>query len=236
MIALDHVRVQGPDATGFLQGQLSQDVAALAVGAEARSFVLEPTGKVCAWLTVHRHADDGYTLAVDRGWGATVLERLQRFKLRTKVDLVLDSATGEDPGAEAEAERIAAGTPRMGAELVPGRTIPAEAGQAVIDASVSFTKGCYTGQELVARIDSRGGNVPRHLRRLVIDSAPVPPAGATIEVDGKEVGAVTSAAWSATRNQVVALGYVARSVAPPAAAQVRWEGSVVAAGIEALPR
>ena len=37
----------------------------------------------------------------------------------------------------------------------------------MIDASVGFTKGCFTGQELVARIDSRGGNVPRHLRALV---------------------------------------------------------------------
>ena len=51
----------------------------------------------------------------------------------------------------------------MGAELTEA-TIPAEAGQWLIDASVSFTKGCYTGQELVARIDSRGGNVPRPLR------------------------------------------------------------------------
>ena len=57
-----------------------------------------------------------------------------------------------------------AGIPRMGAELTD-KTIPGETG--LIERTVSFTKGCYTGQELVARIDSRGGNVPRHLRRLV---------------------------------------------------------------------
>ena len=62
-----------------------------------------------------------------------------------------------------EVLRIAHGVPAMGAELTED-TIPAEVGQWVIDASVSFTKGCFTGQELVARIDSRGGNVPRHLR------------------------------------------------------------------------
>ena len=58
----------------------------------------------------------------------------------------------------------------------PSDTIPAEAGQWLIDASVSFTKGCYTGQELVARIDSRGGNVPRPVRLLVVDGEfPVAP-------------------------------------------------------------
>ena len=57
-----------------------------------------------------------------------------------------------------------AGIPRMGAELTD-KTIPGETG--LIEQTVSFTKGCYTGQELVARIDSRGGHVPRRLRRLV---------------------------------------------------------------------
>ena len=56
----------------------------------------------------------------------------------------------------------------MGAELTED-TIPAEAGQWLVDASVSFTKGCYTGQELVARIDSRGGNVPRPVRLFVVE-------------------------------------------------------------------
>ena len=74
-----------------------------------------------------------------------------------------------------QAVRIEAGVPAMGAELTD-RTIPAETG--IIDRTVSFTKGCYTGQELVARIDSRGGHVPRHLRGLVLsDAAPAWPCG-----------------------------------------------------------
>ncbi len=56
-------------------------------------------------------------------------------------------------------------------------------GQWVVDASVSFTKGCFTGQELVARIDSRGGNVPRHLRILDVDG-PAPAPGTELELDG----------------------------------------------------
>ena len=65
----------------------------------------------------------------------------------------------------------------MGAELDTS-TIPAEAG--IVEPSVSWTKGCYTGQELVARIDSRGSNVPRRLAGVVLGADVVPPVGATI--------------------------------------------------------
>jgi folate-binding protein YgfZ len=232
MTTLDRVRVAGPDAETYLQGQLSQDVAGLAVGSEAPSFLLEPTGKVSAWLQVRRDAADAFILAVDAGYGPAVIERLSRFKLRTKVQI--EPAGAEEVEGD-EAARIAAGTPRMGAELEPGRTIPAEAGQAVIDRSVSFTKGCYTGQELVARIDSRGGNVPRHLRALVVDGPDAPPAGAEIEVDGTVVGALTSVAPAPDHGGTIALGYVARAVTPPATATVRWEGGRAPAEVRALP-
>jgi folate-binding protein YgfZ len=97
----------------------------------------------------------------------------------------------------------------MGAELTE-RTIPAEAG--VVERSVSFTKGCFTGQELVARIDSRGGNVPRHLRLLESDDDL--PVGADVLVDGQPVGEITSSARG------VALAYVGRAVTVPADATV----------------
>jgi folate-binding protein YgfZ len=240
MTTSDVVRVTGPDAEAYLQGQLSQDVAGLGVGASAPSFLLEPTGKVSAWVQVHRDAGDAFTLSVDGGYGAAVAERLNRFRLRTKVDIesvAPDPGAGPDAGALPEDERIAAGIPRMGAELVPGTTIPAEAGQRIIDRSVSFTKGCYTGQELVARIDSRGGNVPRHLRAVVIDgtAADAPPAGAEIHVDGSVAGRLTSVAWSPGRRATIGLGYVARAVEVPAEATLRWEGGEVPGRICALP-
>ncbi len=97
----------------------------------------------------------------------------------------------------------------MGAEL-DERTIPAEAG--IVDRSASFTKGCYTGQELVARIDSRGGNVPRHLRRLT--STAELAVGDILRVDDTEVGHVSSAAD--TGDSWVGLGYLRRSVDVPA--------------------
>ena len=135
-----------------------------------------------------------------------------------------------------EVARIEAGVPVMGRELVES-TIPAEAG--VVDRSVSFTKGCYTGQELVARIDSRGGNVPRRLRGVVVEGDEVPPAGATVHTvgddGGKEVGVLTSVARSERLGSAVALAYVRRAVEPPAGVELRWDGGRAPAQVLTLP-
>jgi folate-binding protein YgfZ len=274
-IPRDVLRVEGPDALSFLQGQLSQDLESIALWSSAWSFLLQPQGKVDAWLRITRVADDAVVIDVDAGFGEAVTERLERFKLRTKatisplpwgciavrgarvpnddaqrsvsggiivdpewsgveaVDIV--GASAVVPGGvrggtleEYEALRIECGVPAMGRELTSA-TIPAEAG--VIDRSVSFTKGCYTGQELVARIDSRGGNVPRHLRGIVIESDTAPDVGEVVRSGDAEVGTLTSVAWSARLERPVALAYVKRSVEPPAAATVA--GRV--AQIESLP-
>lgn len=276
----DVLAVRGPEAERFLQGQLSQDVAAMVPGTGAPSFVLEPNGKVTAWLRVTRAAADEFLLDVDAGFGDVVAQRLNRFKLRTKCDIEAvdgwtcavqpigpESESAEaDPGAgfryrldhgvhyvspapfdptrlvpvgaEAyEAWRIAHGIPVMGRELVPTATIPGEAGAPVIDSSVSFTKGCYTGQELVARIDSRGGNVPHPVRLLVIDAAAdaVPPAGAEVVMDDKVVGSLTSVAWSPREGAAIALAPLARSVEVGAAVAVRRAGGETPARVAAPP-
>ena len=280
----DFISVRGPDAVAFLQGQLSQDVEPLGVGASALSWLLQPTGKVDALLRVTRCRDDELVLDTDAGWGERVVARLEKFKLRTKATIealpwrclalrgskVQELLTVQtDPGSlrvpawpegppgvdvlgddvvvptgfrecsvEAwEALRIEWGLPKMGAEL-DERTIPAEAGEALIAATVSFSKGCYTGQELVARIDSRGGKVPRRLRGVVIATNVVPPVGATVRVadgDGKDVGALTSVAESLERRAPVALAFVSRSVEPPADVTVVWDGGEAVARVEALP-
>jgi folate-binding protein YgfZ len=116
-----------------------------------------------------------------------------------------DAATWSD--AEVDASRIRAGIPAWGAEL-DGDTIPATVGQWVIDASVSFTKGCYTGQELVARIDSRGGNVPRHLAGVLADGGAA--VGDTVTVGGEPVAVLTSVAPDG--EEVVGLAFVPRSI------------------------
>jgi folate-binding protein YgfZ len=277
----DVIRVAGPEAVAYLQGQLSQEIEALAVGSGARSFVLQPTGKVDAWVRVSRTAADEVVIDVDAGHGDALVARLRRFLLRTKADVdpldwravairgpgaadavpggaggealvapagwpgvdgvdLLGAAVEPPPGVpEADASaytslRIRSGVPLMGAEL-SAATIPAEVGQWVIEASVSFTKGCFTGQELVARIDSRGGNVPRHLRGLVGDVEELPPPGAAVVVDGAEVGKVTSAAPAPGTGRALALAYVGRGVTPPAAAEVRHAAAGLPVTVVDLP-
>jgi tRNA-modifying protein YgfZ len=267
----DFVRAAGPDVNSFLQGQLSQDVLGLGVGASTWALLLQPQGKVVAFLRVLRVDDEEVVLETDAGFGPAVIERLNRFKLRVKCDLdplawrciavrgpkahelVLSGVVADWPGLPGsdvvgdspvvppgvrmcgmeayEAVRIEAGIPVMGRELDEG-TIPAEAG--VVDMSVSFTKGCYTGQELVARIDSRGGNVPRRLRGVVLGDGPAP-LGGTVEADGKEVGRLTSVAFSPGLGATVALAYIRRAVEPPAEVVVTWDGGSSPARVEALP-
>lgn len=198
MTARETIRVHGPDAATYLQGQISQDVDALAQGSTVWSLLLQPNGRISSWFRLHRVDGDDFLLDVDEGHGAGLVARLERFKLRTDatiepVDLAIDEPLAW-PGlvdSENEEQRIRAGMPRLGRELTED-TIPGEGGAHFIDCSVSFTKGCYTGQELVARIDSRGGNVPRPIRVLRAE-APLE-VGATVRVAGEAVGAVTSAA------------------------------------------
>lgn len=115
-----------------------------------------------------------------------------------------------------EAYRIEEGLPAMAAEL-DETTIPAEAG--LVDRCVSFDKGCYTGQELTARLDARHANVPRRLRGIVFDTDPrasrIPGRGTEVVREGRQVGRLTSAAFSPGRGQVVGLAYLHRSVEVP---------------------
>jgi glycine cleavage system T protein len=111
-------------------------------------------------------------------------------------------------GTEAlESLRIEAGIPRYGAELGED-TLLLEAG--LLNA-VSFTKGCYLGQEIVERARSRG-HVNWKLVGLVVESAQPPASGEKLMSDGKEVGEVTSACVSPTLGKTIALGYVRREV------------------------
>jgi tRNA-modifying protein YgfZ len=260
-IARDVVRVAGPEAVAYLQGQLSQDVEDLDVGTTAWSFLLQPTGKVDAWLRATRTAADEVVLDADAGHRDALLARLRRFLLRTKAEIdPLDwravalrgpgsvAAAGDAaaelrvpagwPGVEGadllgpavtipaevtsvgleayDSLRIRAGVPALGAELTEA-TIPAEAGPWVIAESVDFTKGCFTGQELVARIDSRGGHVPRLVRGVDLPGD-----------EAHEVGRLTSLAPRPGGGHV-GLAVVGRAVVPPAAARV---GEVEATVVE----
>ena len=109
--------------------------------------------------------------------------------------------------------------------------------------AVSFTKGCYTGQELVARIDARGSNTPRRLQGVVIDASPgspsrpdsTPAPGDELLLEGSKVGELTSVAWSPGFAAFVALAYVKRGTAVPSEAVVALRAGTAPAAIRVLP-
>ncbi len=126
--------------------------------------------------------------------------------------------------------RVEAGMPRFGAEI-DEQVMPAEAG--VIDRAVSFTKGCYIGQEPVARLHYRG-HANRGLRSILLDGA-APAAGATVEVEGREVGRITSAVESPTIGRAVALAIVRREVDPGQRVGVVTADGVLEGEFSAVP-
>lgn len=104
-----------------------------------------------------------------------------------------------------ETLRIEAGVPRFGKELTEER-IPLEAG---LDHAISFNKGCYLGQEIIARLDTRG-TPARLLRTLVLDAGAAPREGAEVEHEDKTVGEVVSSVWSPLLQKPIALAYIKR--------------------------
>jgi folate-binding protein YgfZ len=112
----------------------------------------------------------------------------------------------------AEVFRLEAGRPAFGVDM-HAETIPLEAG--LLERAISLTKGCYVGQEVIIRVLHRGGGrVAKRLMRLEAASADDAIAPGSVIVAGdREVGRVTSAAWSPSRGRAIALGYVHRDAA-----------------------
>ncbi len=125
-----------------------------------------------------------------------------------------------------EVLRVEAGIPRLGRELGPDVLPP----EARLESAVSYTKGCYTGQEIVARLRSRG-QVNHLLVGLSLTGEPPPAPGTEVVAEEATVGAITSAALSPARGPI-ALAFLRRSHAVPGTA-VRVAGR--AARVEALP-
>jgi folate-binding protein YgfZ len=218
------VRVAGPDASDYLQRMLSNDVEALDVGGSCEALLLTAKARVIAPLRVVRRADDEYLLSTEPELGERVRTELVRARFAAKAEIepeqheawfvldgdeVLDERPAGDEVGNEEYERwrIAAGIPRWGAEI-DDRVLPAEAG--LDETHVSFTKGCYPGQEPIARQHHRG-KVNRRLRVLEVESAR---SGDEIRAADKVVGRVTSAVPG------LALGYVRSEVPEDAALEI----------------
>lgn len=165
--------------------------------------------------------DDG--VVVPTLWPGSAADVLLGLGASLPSDLPAGVAAIDDEAWESA--RIRAGVPRVGSDI-DGSTIPAESG--LVPRSVSFTKGCYRGQELVERIDSRGA-VRRQLCSLVTEGSVR--AGDTLHVQERQVGIVTSATRG-IRVSMVALGYV-RTEAFSGAALVTSSGVPVHVSVPA---
>jgi tRNA-modifying protein YgfZ len=218
------VAVSGPDAADYLQRMVSNDVEALGVGETCDALLLTPKARIIAPLKVVRRGEDDFLLLTEPELGEPVQAELMRMRFAAKCEIgpeeheswlviggeeVLDERPDGDEVSEEEAERarIEAAEPRWGREL-DDRVLPAEAG---LDRThISFTKGCYPGQEPIARLHYRG-HVNRRLRVLEVEGAT---PGDEITHEGKNVGRVTSAAGG------LALGFVRTEVPDDAELEV----------------
>jgi folate-binding protein YgfZ len=232
---------------------LSNDVAALGPGEACDALLLTAKARLIAPLKVLRRGHEDFLLLTEPELGEVVRRELLRMRFAARCEIepeehesllllgvddggipndelgvpaveVLDTEVPD--GAEAltadelERLRIRARTPRWGREL-DDRVLPAEAG--LTETHVSFSKGCYPGQEPIARLHYRG-KANRGLRVLELEGTELPPYDADVLLGEKAVGRVTSAARE--DGHVVALGYVRREV--PDDAELRVEGRVAA--------
>ena len=222
-----YVRVAGPDARDYLQRMVSNDVDALGVGESCDALLLTAKARVIAPLRVLRRGEDDYLLSTEPELGERVRSELARARFAAKAEIeaeehdawlvlggeeVLDARPdGEEVDEEAfERWRIEAGIPRWGREI-DDRVLPAEAG--LTETHVDFGKGCYPGQEPIARQRYRG-KLNRRLRVLELAGDEIPPYDAEIRHGDKVVGRITSA----VRGR--ALGYVRVEVPDDAALSV----------------
>jgi tRNA-modifying protein YgfZ len=213
------VRVEGPDAADYLQRMVSNDVEALAVGDACPALLLTAKARVIAPLVVWRRGMDDFLVLTEPGLGGRVRDELLRLRFRARCEIEAEEhesqlVFGGDEGfatdwpgarevldselvptldeAARELRRIEEGVPRWGHEI-DEKILPAEAG---LDAThISFSKGCYPGQEPIARLHYRG-HANRELRVVELD-------------DAVEIERVTSEATRPDGSRV-ALAYVRR--------------------------
>ena len=242
----DVVRISGPERLSWLHNLTTQYFDGLAPGTWTQALVLSPQGHVEHAFT---GVDDGeaFTAHTEPGAGAALVEWLERMKFMTRVEvsLVDDLAVMWRPGERrpaattscpATASRRTPKRPGRPAGSGPSRrcassaasrgfgldtdhrTIPNEVGW--IGAAVHLDKGCYRGQETVARVHTLG-RPPRRLVLLHLDGSEnrLPPAGSPVSYDGRDVGFVGS---SARHHELgpIALALVKRNVPVDAALTV----------------
>ncbi|MEM7278189.1 MAG: hypothetical protein AAF385_08695 [Pseudomonadota bacterium] len=228
--ALSCIAVTGPEASHFLQGQLSNDVEALSEGELQLSAWLNPSGRVISIIDVAR-SGDGYLLFLPEDLAEVVSRRLTLYKLRAKLDIgAIETASGtlsetndqhysrmlgpqlfetlrrnkEPSMASAWAyARLTAGIPWISAANSEKHT----AHQLNLDRLNGFSlgKGCYVGQEIVARTEHLGKVKRRTSRWAMAGRSDENWVHSELLQDGKSVGRIISQAENATHTEFLAL-------------------------------
>lgn len=205
-----------PAGEFFVQDVTERDALLSLQGPRAAELLAELTGhlvKAEPEFSISAQAIDGVNVLIathSRSGGAGFdlfipAESKERVRQAVLARGVLFGARAAG-GAALEIARIEAGIPREGADVTENNIL-LEAG---FEKAVSYTKGCYLGQEIIARIHWRG-QPAKQLRGLIVDSNEMPARGVELFAeDGKKVGEVTSATRSYALNRIIALGYVHR--------------------------
>ena len=250
--------VSGADRASWLQGLLTNDVEALAEGESRYAAYLTPQGRMISDMNVVAQGDrllldvpaplagalreklDGLIFSED----AQLTDESGRILVWTVITKELTEVVAASLPAEYrslpeidldtfEVIRIERGVPKFTADMNED-TIPLEAG--IEDRAISFTKGCYVGQEVIVRVTTRGGGrVARKLVRWHADDSAsvVPMPESRIFSASKDIGRVTSSAFSPLLNKVVGLGYVHRDfVEPGTNVTVVWNDARITAVVK----
>lgn len=237
VVTLGLLRFRGRDAAAFLQGQLSSDVDALAVGSTQLAGYHNPQGRVIALLRLVRAGPEELLALLPQELAAPVAQRLRRFVLRSKLTIdVLDAAAVAAVAATLPAGTamtrsrradIAAGLPQVYAAT--SEQFVAQMLNLDCVGAISFAKGCYTGQEVIARAHYRG-RVKRRLQRFVTAAAaPLLVPGARLRLrDGRPLDVVDAAACDDGRIEFLA-------VAPLVGAATEAAPEPASAGTDAPP-
>jgi len=215
----DHalLALQGPKASSLLRRVLPG--AALP---EAEYHAIESTmdGLPCLVIRASMTGEEGYKLALAAAGARTLWTTLS------------DAGATPIGMAALDTLRLEAGIPVFGVDFTDGN-FPQEAG--IEDRAVSFTKGCYIGQEFVIRIAHRG-HVNRRITGLSLERQPIPRPGDRILHEDKEAGRITSAALSPTLGKIIALGMLRREVHEPGTlVQVETQDGLINAAVTPLP-
>jgi folate-binding protein YgfZ len=212
-----HVEVHGPATGGAIEKVLGGEARGLGQGS-FRTIPVEPRGRTYV-SGIRSPPMTGYAIwspdsSLSREW-----EALSRAGVRP---------VGRDA---MEVLRIEAGIPGFGSDMGED-TLALEVAP---ESAISFTKGCYVGQEIVAR-GTYVGQVRRKLLGLRVDGDVVPAHGDRVSKDGHEVGRVTSAAWSPTFGRVIALGILRLdAVSPDDSLSIHHRGGDLTARMASLP-